>query len=860
MRDKEIERYIDTGRFFALRMNPLNIAIGQEGEILVKKIKKVEKVKNTENVFMSRGRLFAAFFCCAFLALLTGCGMKTDLKMSSDFAGERIIVCDEISDTSLMFSSKKVTDITECLQNNCPEQMAFSYQYSDSKQTKVVYTFTVKFDSLDDYKTKVAALLGRTPSVEYVYQSPEEQLFKSGFSLAEDFNSTDLLAWVKPALKKDLNLSQNVSSFTDTVTITLNDVSYDNENLMSSRIKVDTIAEYRLSSIDITTRRYGDDDYEREVTLSMPKKTVETLGKENIQHFMEAVTADSAAGQWLSDEGSTSHYRVSFSGTAELINACTAKLFGGGSSFSYVKDESLYTAFSETGVLSETLSFEKFPCESNGTCNATIVYKNMDASEFDSEKSTLSAADRKVNGEGLSDENKTLTLIYKKASSADIKLYSSTVYKLSEVDVVTEIGGDDKVRQSITLASPIDTQDYGAQFAASYFNRLLDGSGFTVTVGQFNDSGTQYAVTIATPKDTAENVNDLLTKYIGEGNAITIEGQDQFAFYNKRSVAVAVDLAEMIKPSQYSGEIMYSFKGTGQAYDVNWTSTAGGGKNDVLMGAYRSDSFEHPISAHTFTITYHLRRVNLIFVLLIAALVLVVCGILVMTAGRIMLRRRQKREAEKMAAVKTMALVTLPDGTETMMEVTPEEAANTVVIAPKNDDGLDEDDDEPENLWLFSTAMRLFSVMAGVLFFLNFATITWTEIIAKSSSITGLHLVKGLDLMERTLEGHYLNAILLAVPVIIFALLSFRNTLPKLISDCVIIGLSALQIWYLLGLPTTLEEQVNAFAAEVSKRMTMEMGWAYNYSIMIYVLLLLGGIVLIMIDTGIAIHRSNKNR
>ncbi|MBQ1412730.1 MAG: hypothetical protein IIY93_06030 [Clostridia bacterium] len=804
-------------------------------------------------------RLFLmALFGCVMLLVLTGCGMKTNLKMNSDFAGERIMVCEEISDTSLIFSSKKVKDITESLQNNCPEQLQFSYEYSDSKQSKVVYTFSLPFNDIEDYKTKVAALIGRTPSVQYTYRSPEEDLFKSGFSLTEDFESKDLLAWVKPALKKDLNLSQNVSSMTDSVTITLNDVSYDNDNLMSSRIKIDTIAQYRLSSLDIETIRYGDDDYKREVVLNMPKKTVETLGKENIQTFMQNATASGAAGQWLSDEGSTSRYRVSFSGTADDIDACTKQLFGGSSSFSYVKDETLYTAFSETGVLTEKLDFSKFPCENNGTCNANITYKNMDASEFDGEKSTLYAGSKRINGEGRFDENKTVKLIYQKASNADIKLYSSTVYKLSEVDVVTEIGSDDKVSQSIILASPIDTEDYGAQFAAAYFKRRLEGSEFTVNVAPFNEAGTQYAVTISTPKTSEEKVNAMLANYFGAGNAVSVDGQDQFTFYNKRNVSVQVDLAEELKPSQYTGEIMYSFKGPGQAYDVDWTASDGG-KSDILMGAYRTDTFEHPISSHTFTITYHLRRINLMFVLLIAGLVLAAAGIVLMTAGRLALGRRKKREAEKLAAVKTMALVKMPDGTETMMEVTPEEAAQTVVISPKHDDGLDEDDDEPENLWLFSTALRLFSVMAGVLFFLGFGSLAWNDIIPRTGSISGLDLVLGKTLMNRTLEGFYLNAILLVIPVAIFLLLSFRYTLPKLLDDIAVIGLSALQIWYLLGLPTTMEEQVNAFGAEVSKRISLEMSWGYHYSIMIYVLLALGGVLLVLIDTGIAIHRSNRS-
>lgn len=811
-------------------------------------------MKKILNGSVRHHRLFALMACCVFLVLLTGCGMNTDMKISSDFAGERVIVCEELSNTSLMFSSAKVTDITECLKKRCPPQMEFSSQYTDDKQSKVIYTFTLKFDSLDDYTTKVAALIGRTPSVEYTYKSPKEQLFKSGFSLNEDFESKDLLAWVKTALKEELNLSRDLSSLTDTVKITMDGTSYDNGNLMSSRIKIDTIAQYRLGSIEINTVRYGDDDYEREVILNMPSSTVETLGKEYIQSFMESVTADSASGQWLSDENKTGRYRISFSGTGEVINTCTAQLFGGDSSFGYVKDETLYTAFSETGVLSETLNFDRFPCESDGTCNATLTYKNMDASEFDGEKSTLSGAQKAQKGEGLSEDAKTVTLIYKKANSADVKLYSATVYKLSEVDVITEIGGDDKVSQSIVLASPIDTHDYGAQFAANYFNRALQGSGMTVTVEQFNDSGTQFAVVIATPKDTAEKVTALLGQYIGTGNAITIEGQDKFELYNKRSVAVSVDIEELIKPSLYTGEIMYSFKGAGQAYDVDWTSSSGG-KSDILMGAYRSNTFEHPISSHAFQITYHLRRINLTFVLLISALVIAVVGAVIMGFGWLALRKRRKNEEAKLEAVKTMALVKLPDGTETMMEVTPEEAANTVVIAPKNDDGLDDDDDEPENLWLFSTALRLFTVMGGVLFFLGYADIQWNEIIARSKSISGLHLVIGLDLMERTLEGNYFNAILLVIPVLIFLILSFRRTLPKLLSDLGIIGLSALQIWYLLGLPTTMEEQVNAFAAEVSKRMTMEMNWPYNYSIMIYILLLLGSVILVLIDTGLSIHK-----
>lgn len=803
-------------------------------------------------------KIFILMMCCAFVCILTGCGMQTDMNISDGFAGERTIVCDKLSDSALMFSSANVTDVTESLEKNCPSGMEFSCKYTNDKKTEAVYTFKIKFTDIEDYKSKVAAILGRTPTVEFVYQSPEEQLFKSGFSLSEDFNSTDLLAWVKSALKKDLNISQDLSSFTDTVSVTMNGTKYDNENLMSSRIKIDTVAAYKLDNVAINTIRYGDDDYEREIILSMPQKTVETLGKDNIAKFLQSAAAEGSNCKWLSDESKLSRYSISFSGTAENINTCTSAIFSG-SSFSYVKDESLYTAFSETGVLSEKLVFDKFPCENDGSCNADITYKNMDSCLFDSEKSTLSATTKAVKGEGLSDDGKTITLCYRKAANADVKLYSSTVYKLSEVDVVTSIKSDDKVSVSIILASPVDTYDYGAQFAAAYFTKQFEGSGIDVAVGQFNESGSQYAVTLSTPVDTAENVTALLQKYISENNSVTIEGKDKFALYNSRNISVSVDVADLIKSSGYTGEIMYSFEGSGQVYDIDWTS-ANGGKSDILMGEYRSGEFEHPISEHTFTITYHLRRVNVIFVLLIAALVIVVLGAIVMGCGWLVLKNRRKRDSEKLAAVQTMALVKLPDGTETMMEIPAEEAANTVVLAPKNDDGLDEDDDEPENEWLFSTALKLLTVICSVLFFLNFVTITWTDVLAKTKSVSGLDIARGIDLLERTLEGDYVNLILLIIPLVILGILCLRRYLPKVAANLAIIGLSAFQIWYLLGLPQTFEEQVYAFGAEVGKRFTMELGWAYNYSVMIYAMLLLGGVVLLVVDTGIAVKRGMHKR
>ena len=811
---------------------------------------------------LNRVRLFALLLGCVALLLLAGCGMNTEMKLNGEFKGERIITCDELEDQNNLFTKFKVSEAADVLSQKCPPQMSFECKYTNDKKTKAVFVFHLKYDSLDDYKSKVKALIGREPSVQFTYKDPNEDLFKSGFSLTEDFESKDLLAWVKPALKEGLNVSKDVSSMTDTVKITMNDVTFDNDNFASAKIKINTISKYLLDSIEVRTvhgLEKDGKDYERKVTVKIPKKTVEALGKTNIQKFMENSSVDGANGKWKNADDGSGIYSVSLKGSAEEIGEFTARLFGGNSSFSYVSDGSLNTAFSETGVLYDKISFERFPCQSDGSCNATFNYVNTDGSQFDASKSTKSGGSSPKSGEGVTEDGKTMVLIYEKASAADITLYSSSVYSVAKVCVTTDISADDKVSQEIRIAYKVEEDDSGAQFAAKYFKNSLQGSGIDITVERFSSSHMQYAVVLTTPRGSAEKITKLLQKYIGAGNSLTVSGEDKFTLYNKRSVTVTVDLVDFIKPSGFTGEIMYGFKGTGEASSVSWTSPAGKGKNDVLMGKSQSE-FEHPVSEHLFTITYQVRRLNLMFVLLIGALVVIACGVIIMLLSWLVLRKRKKREKEKMEAVMTMALVKLPDGTETMMEVTPEEAANAVVIAPKDDDGLDEDDDEPENMWLFTTAMRLFAAMASVLFFFNFVRINSERnsfdvlgIFDSDSGLSGLDLIIGKEISDRTFDGSYFNLVLIIIPIVIFLLLSLRSFLPKMLSNIVIICSSLFQAWYLLGLEDTISAKVDVLGVD-GKRFFMEMAGAYNYSIVIYVMLFAGAVLLLLMDMGLDIR------
>ncbi len=821
--------------------------------------KTVHSVNDAAVTGRRRIRMLWLMLGCIAALLLTGCGMNTDLNIDGQFKGERTITCDELEDQNSFFSKFKVSEAADVLSRKCPPQMEFECKYTDEKKTKAVFIFHLKFDGIDDYRNKVRELIGRNPSVQFTYKDPKADLFASGFSITEDFESKDLLAWVKPALKEELNVSKDVSSMTDTVKVTMNGISYDNDNFGSAKVKLDTIAKYMIDSVDIRTVHDVDkegSDYEREITIKIPKKTVDALGKSNIQEFLESCAGENAAGKWKSDDSGASRYRISFKGNAEFISECTAKVFGDGSSFEYLSDGSLNTAFSETGVLSEKINFSKFPCRSDGTTDATFTYVNMDGSKFDDSKSTAAGSSTKKSD----DDGKTMVVVYEKASNADIMIYSSSVYDIAKLNVTTDISSDDRLSQEITIAYKVGEDDSGAQFAAKYFTEAFSGSGIDISVEPYNSSRSQYSVVLTTPRGTADEVTAVLQKYIGEGNSVKLEGADKFSLYNKRSVTVNVDVAEFIKASGYTGVVEYGFTGAGDASAVSWTSPDGKGKNDVLKGKSLGE-FDHPIASHTFTVSYQVQRINLIFVMLAGALAIIVCGAVIMLFSWMVLRRRRKHQEEKMEAVMTMALVKLPDGTQTMMEVTPEEAANAVVIAPKDDDGLDEDDDEPENMWLFTTAMRLFAVMAGVLVIFNYAgvdsernTLNPLEFFNSAKGVAGWNLIVGKEINDRMLEGSYFNVVLIVIPLVIFIILSLRNVLPKLISDIVIICSSLFQAWYMLGIKDSLEEKVDVLGID-GKRFFVQMDWAYNYSVVIYVMLFVGAVILILMDTGLNLRR-----
>ena len=128
-------------------------------------------MKKYRNRKISAGKklLLGLFLGCLFL--LAGCTAKvdTELQISPDFAGQRVMTC--------YFKKSDIGKLSSGVENMvgkyCPPELTYT---AGSNQTYIIYTFTLSFSSQEEYTKKVESLLNygltegeqrRAPSILY---------------------------------------------------------------------------------------------------------------------------------------------------------------------------------------------------------------------------------------------------------------------------------------------------------------------------------------------------------------------------------------------------------------------------------------------------------------------------------------------------------------------------------------------------------------------------------------------------------------------------------------------------------------------------------------------------------------------
>ena len=785
----------------------------------------------------------------AIILLLTACSVNVDVVSttltihSENFSGSRAM------SFSAPINSSQTAEVTKMLRESCPAAMTMTDSIDGNS---AIYTFTITFTSIEDYITKVSSVIGRAATVDFA--PPSDQLFTGGFTLRENFSTTDLFAWAA-AVAETKKIRMVPKSGSTKTAIILDGVSY-----LTDTSPINFKEEFApLDNVSIFTDIYGSDDFVRTVYVHVSQKNLDLLGKETLEKEFFALKTENIPRNLIISAGfmepdntheKTAYVFKSDHCTKDELDKFTNAIFPG-SSFSI--EESDAEPFSVSHKISETISLTGFVCNKDNTTNGDLVYNAMES-------------------DTINEGEKIYEIPFTNASTASAELVSHSVYALGAVDISLDVSLIDKV----TFGLAVDYQDISTSKSAAELGRSYFAENWTdmdvnvissfasVSDGDSDAMGSSQLV--LTVSGTPEEVSQILASRLGEKNGIQITGRSTFALWGSSDVTQSADITEFCKMSGYTGEVGYSFTSKGGRVKGVQLTSNGGTEYDLLDGETRIGGFHYSgIQSHSFDISYVNQKINFIFLLTV---LLGGTGLifLIGAGSRLAIRgTKGKKQAAcdeiTLAAVTSVALANLPSG-QSSISALPSELSSrqVVVLQPRQDDGLDEDGDEPENTWLLSAALKMMSILCFILFFVNFASISINDwrtpfskvpllniFISPEEGLTGYKIAGGAEIYGASMPGWPMAYCLAIAPILILIILSLRRKLPRLAAAIASLAISVSQIFLLMAMPAVLSQHIEIVKQAAKSYVTDPiLGMGYNYSMVVYILLTIGTLIMLI--------------
>lgn len=818
----------------------------------------------------SKMKAFAALFVCVMMILtLCACQMDTKMNVKPEFVGERVMSFEVKGSDLVALSGSALAyvtadDITAVLSKNCPDVLKMDTATSGTLAKTTTYTFTLAFSDFNDYKAKIGRLLGRTPNITYVPEGDE--IFWSGISLKEDFASQDLFDWAIDALSAEYPRA-DINSLIDDVKDGETVLNYNGKNYVSSSAMLNVKPEITpLEFVEVETMCYGQTEYSRTVSITISTENLNAIGKDELTNlFLAPLSADIAELVEFAGWNDENTYVIKMKrGGAQELAAFTSAVFEG-STVTYEKGEA--SAFAEYGTIKENINFSGFICNEDKSANVLMTYKAVGSTKF------LAS-----NGVVLSGEDKFATISDSSCTTKSFSINSKSNYTLAGVTVAvsSEIDGDTTV--GITLAFPSDNSKSAAEHVYAYLSEqyanvdvktMINAASRVDPISGKNVES--YGVVIIAD-GTPEEISEALRGAFGsENNQLAVNSEEAFELLNETEVVHTVDISSLVDEAEYSGPIIYVFEHAfATIQDASSEDNSGNSTPDILGGEDKNSSFTTMLYDGLFTVSYKYVQLNFVYLIVVVAGTILAFTLLiaiVSSVGRRAYKNRQKKnKLNGEEAVRSVAIAMLPEEEQKKIKksqiVVPAELENrpVAVIEPRFDEGLDDENDEPEGIIMFSSAVRLLAVAAIVLFFFPFYTVS--NNLNFADSISGWNLFYGKSLFGTIitdgvqLEGIPMVIILLVIPVVILLGLTARRFLPRLVFPIAMSAAAVFEIVYLLQLPEIVGAAIDHLSSATSYIAAPVSQMAYDYTIVINVLIALSGVLLLFADVAQLISRS----
>lgn len=578
-----------------------------------------------------------ALLIIAAAVVLSGCGeintqVENLMKITNDFVGERVVTLK--LDGDMAVNKDKSDQLKTVIKEGCPDNLSYRTEVADGRYNCV---FVLSFTSLEEYKTKVAGIIGRQISVAYGYT---DTVLAKGTYYQEDYDGMELVKWLTDDLYqkgyKDINLD---------VQSTSNVVKYNNEVLSSktSVMNTSTIKGEPVHSVTVSTVNHKNSVYDRSMVLSVPKSTYDKLG-ESLKTLMTSRTNSDGKGSWSENNGYMDY-------TVDYKNIDIERLQQYTQLFLDCRNENIYygdqnqssTPLAEQLVFEERINLLGFVSDTKENVIMSYNY-TLPEETTHGEGVELKNGEWQTCGEWANSTYK----INNTNGNFDIRIPDGMQYSVKCINVaLTSIGGN-AFKRVVDFVYDRNTGEKGLDYAYGF----LTDKGFTVS----KESISEGIVCRVTQQGTAPDIGNAVGDLFGSGNAFeSTRHTNDMSVVTDLNVRDTINISHMLTGANSNIDMHYTVKSEcGESIRKVTVDNKSSGKG-AETNLNSDQSYTSTVNGGNFIFSYSATEANPQGV----AVYCVICGAIVIPALLIITllfrhnqRLKYKEAMKQLAAVK----------------------------------------------------------------------------------------------------------------------------------------------------------------------------------------------------------------
>ncbi len=488
--------------------------------------------------------LLILILCMSLCLCLSGCdsptaAVKSVLDINSSFAGTRTVTIVYPPSTDIEVLNQRLVEDSPTAEIDGAE-----FSYTGVQENGFCFELSLSFTNKTKYEEMVGKLIGRSAEV---FLSQKNTTLTKGVRMAEDFDVSELIAWVVRDTASEKATSGIGFDYSGNL-VRIANQEYETD----STVSVNDCKGSRISTVSIKTSNDKEGSFNRTFAFTVPNDTYLHDREAIEQYFLTNTSPDAKYSGW-SPEGSNMVYTVIYEGldrenlaklTAMLLDTDSVDIF-------YGDRDNVSTPLSEGMAYEESLDTFSFIGPDEGFPRLEYAY-SLPTSTTHGDGSVF--RDGKWVTEGAWEEG-----VYKLSTTSgavQLRVPDGVQYAINGIDFSLTSLGDARFRRVTDfLYSKTDGYD-GMNYANSYF--LKKGADSVMTEDEDN------LICRVTCEGTTEEITDMLVKLFGSGNFMAYRVHEGlFALTVKTELSDYVNLGYMLNSGNANRPMTYRVNSEG---------------------------------------------------------------------------------------------------------------------------------------------------------------------------------------------------------------------------------------------------------------------------------------------------------